>query len=70
MVYSLRVSLPSLGGLASAMFWGVSLATDNVLMSEAQAAEVRKQGKRLLILYLLFRQITASLGLISVAGQA
>lgn len=41
-----------LGGLAGTMFWGVSLATDNVLASEAQAAEVRKQGKRLFILYL------------------
>src|SRR6476469_7461809 len=41
-----------LSGVAGAMFWGVSLASDNVLMSEAQAAEVRKQGKRLFILYL------------------
>ncbi|MGV3724700.1 MAG: DUF1501 domain-containing protein, partial [Actinomycetota bacterium] len=41
-----------LGGLASGMFWGATLASDNVLMSEAQAAELRKQGKRVIILYL------------------
>ncbi|HTE18943.1 MAG TPA: DUF1501 domain-containing protein, partial [Armatimonadota bacterium] len=41
-----------LGGLASTMFWGVSLASDNVLMTEAQAAEVKRQGKRVIILYL------------------
>jgi len=41
-----------LGGLAASMFWGVGLATDNVVMSEAQAAEVKKQGKRVIILYL------------------
>jgi len=41
-----------LGGLASAMFWGPALASDNVLMSEAQAAEVKKSGKRVIILYL------------------
>jgi len=41
-----------LGGLAGGMFWGAALAADNVLMTEAQAAEVRKQGKRVIILYL------------------
>jgi hypothetical protein len=41
-----------LGGLASAMFWGVTLASDNVLLTEAQAAEVRRQGKRVIVLYL------------------
>jgi Protein of unknown function (DUF1501) len=41
-----------LGGLASAMFWGPALAADNVVMAEAQAAAVRKQGKRVFILYL------------------
>lgn len=34
------------------MFCGVTLAADNVLLSEAQAAEVRRQGKQVFILYL------------------
>src|SRR5439155_6019885 len=41
-----------LGGLASTMFWGLALSTDNVLMGEAQAAEVKRQAKRVIILYL------------------
>ena len=41
-----------LGGLAGSMFWGAALASDNVVMSEAQAAEVKRQGKRVIILYL------------------
>lgn len=41
-----------LGGLATGMFWGITLGSDNVLMTEAQAAEVKKQRKRVIILYL------------------
>jgi hypothetical protein len=41
-----------LGGLLSSTFCGVTLAADNVLMSEAQAAEIKRQGKRVIILYL------------------
>lgn len=41
-----------LGGLAGGMFWGLPLAADNVLLTEAQAGEVKRQGKRVIILYL------------------
>ncbi|MCC2669597.1 MAG: hypothetical protein K0Q72_2068, partial [Armatimonadetes bacterium] len=41
-----------LGGLVAGMFWGAALAADNVVMTEAQAAEVKKTGKRVIILYL------------------
>lgn len=41
-----------LGGLAGGLFWGAALASDNILMTEAQAAEVKRSGKRVIILYL------------------
>ncbi len=41
-----------LGGLAAPMFWGVTQLADTLTLSEAQAAEIKKQGKRVIILYL------------------
>lgn len=34
------------------IFWGLPLFTDNVVMTEAEAAQVKRQAKRVIILYL------------------
>src|SRR6186713_2659445 len=41
-----------LGGVASTLFSGLLLSTDNVFLPEAGAAEARRQGRRVIILYL------------------
>ncbi len=38
--------------MAGSLFWGAALGSDNLLMTEAHAADVRRTGKRVLILYL------------------
>lgn len=41
-----------LGTLACGMFWGLPLAADNLAITEADAAEIRRRGRQVLVLYL------------------